>query len=289
MQKQLPESKNFPVAYEYVDSTLYNLLDIRSPRQTALRIIAGPGVSVHLESWPSQDGVLLDVYRVQDPEIVPKQATTILPNLYTPLQEINPPQVLYEDSIPPWQYPLGYFVLETKPWGLLVIHPHSTCSLALTYASITTSLENTEDAKARFCYQVIRATNQTSFEAILGGGRATFTIVKTPNIKVALRGGPPKFKAMESMFKPSQYFIPFQIFEAPDITSIPPQGASVSARDGWRDVSSITSLKRELIDQQSYDMLRLYLGFVSVFNEVIDVAEFVLVSATGKDFLGREL
>ncbi|KAJ5101579.1 hypothetical protein NUU61_003801 [Penicillium alfredii] len=317
VQQELAGFTRFPAAYEYVDTPMEAIFDLHSPRQTLLRIVAAPGVSIHLENWPKMStDALLEIHRIQDPDVLPPQATTILSDYYTPPPELNPPPF----HLPPGvqagsaQYPMDYFVMEQKSSGLLVIsHPYSTFSLSLDYPSLSTSLTDAQDAKARFCYQVIPVPGQTWLQELTGNARPpTFTIVKTSNIKAILSGGPPQITAFQSAYKLSQYTIPYQIYEAPDIFSVPPQGADLVPfeQSSWKDVTTKTNFKTNvvpnIIDDQTYAMFRTnvvpnitadqtyamfrgMLSFIPYVPEVLDIAEFALASATGKDFLGRRV
>lgn len=193
VQQRLSGSAIFPAAYEYVDTPISRIFDVQSPRHAALRIVAGPGVSVHVESWPTNNPSdwLLEVVRVQDPDVVPRQATTIQSDLYTSPVEINPPPVKLEEMR---LYPMEYFIVESNPGELVVTHPYSTYTLTLDYASTSKSSTDGSDSKARFCYQV-SARGQNLLAEWTGynlGEQPTFMIAKTPNVKATVKDGPPK-------------------------------------------------------------------------------------------------
>ena len=174
-----------------------------------LRIVAAPGVSVHLESWPNNASEMqLEVYRVQDPDAVPPQATTILSDYCMAPPEINLPTFTLPPGVGanPTQYPMDYFVLESKSTGLVITHPYSTYGLTLDYQTTSKSSTDEEDAKTRLCYQVIPVVERNLLMDLTGFGRPpAFTIAKTSNIKATLRGGLPKITAFESMYKSQQY------------------------------------------------------------------------------------
>ena len=291
LQEELPGSSRFPVAYEYLDVPLFKIFDLQSPRDAALLIVAAPGVGIHLENWPKGPGPQLEIFRVQDPEIVPPQATTIVSSRYLPPQEINMSGITPVPGVNPnpWEYRLDYFFIETKPEGIVIIHPHSTYSLTLEFPSSVQSPKDDTDAKSRYCYQVVSMQGLNGFEQLLGRGEGTkFLVVKTPNIKVTLKGGPPKITAYESMYKRSQYFVPFRIFEAPNIGSIPAQGTNLVPASNWRELTQI-KLVRDFMDAYTSSMIRSAFSSFPFVGELIDIAEFALASATGKDFLGAEM
>ncbi|PVH68744.1 hypothetical protein DL98DRAFT_542176 [Cadophora sp. DSE1049] len=292
----LPGFSRLPVAWEFIDAPLGRITDIRGPRHTSIRIVAGPGVSIHLESWPtvSVSGTLLDVYRVQDPEIIPPQASTIYSQHFAPTYEIGMSGVFPDPSVEvlPWQYRLDYFTVEPMATGTLIKHPHSTYSLAIEYPSMTTALYDTSNADSRFCYQVRTGLGQSFLEQMIVsnfGTPAICRVVKTPSVKVTLRGGPARIRASELGYKQTQFMIPFEVYEASDIERVPPPGSDLEVQSDWKDRTSSTVVDRDFLDDDAYFAARTFVSFLPVVGLIVDLAEFVLVMDTGKDFRGIEI
>jgi hypothetical protein len=292
VQEEIPGFTRFPATYECVESLAGDIFNLGITKQAALRIVAAPGVSIHLENWPTKSEMKLEIFRVQDPNALPPQATSILSAYYTPPPEINPPRFYLDPTVQllPTQYPLDYFVLEQKSSTQLVIfHPHSTYRLALDYPSSSKSATNGEDARARFCYQIIPIADQVIFLHYThdSGPRSIFTVVKTASVKATLSGGPPKIAAFQSADKDSQRFPPFQIYDAPNLLSVSPQGRGIVVKPSWK-VAQLTVVPN-IIDDHTYAMFRTALSLIPVVGDVVDIVEFILASTTGKDFLGRRV
>jgi hypothetical protein len=101
---------------------------------------------------------------------------------------------------------VDYFVLESVSAGLLITHPYSTYSLTVEYSKTSESSSDGEDAKTRFCYQVIPVMEKNLLIELTGfGSPPAFTIAKTPNINATLRGGPPQKTAFPRLYKALQY------------------------------------------------------------------------------------
>lgn len=159
---------------------------------------------------------------------------------------------------------MDYFVLEQKSPGLVITHPYSTFSLALDFPSVSQSLTDAQDAKARFCYQVIPVPGQTALQSLTDNALPpTFTIVETPNIEVSLRGGLPLITSFKYVYKTQQYLLPFNIYEALDITSVPAQGPDIVFQPGWQDATKIKFI-RNIIDDQSYTMYWMMISCIPI-------------------------
>jgi hypothetical protein len=93
-QQELPGYTRFPAAFEYLEEPdTQRFWKISS----TIRIVAAPGVSVLLQNfpdvYPDVEGKipLLEIYRVQDPGVVPPMGTSISSYGLIGTEEINPP------------------------------------------------------------------------------------------------------------------------------------------------------------------------------------------------------
>jgi hypothetical protein len=295
VQQELPGFHLFPAVWEFLDTPLGGIfnLDLASQRRIALRVVAAPGVSVNVQSWPDGSGKHLDVIRIQDPEALPPQATSILTESMRPPSEANLPMLYPPSSYTGGrsQQPIDHFWLDYRSPGLVITHPYTSYTLTLDYPSRTTSLDDGADAKTRFCYQLVPPPGLTAFQVMSGyASPPSFVLIKTPNIKVTLGGGKPKFTII-----PERYpaIIPFRVYEAPDITSVPPQGTDLTSRTAaFKELTMKLPAIRDFTDTETahgvYSVIRLYLGFTGA-GLIIDIAEFALAAMIGKDFEGNEV
>src|SRR5688500_5268839 len=210
VQQQLEGFERYPFSFQYLEETE----QIRYP---IIRVVAGPGVSVSLENFPStpylasQATALVDIIRAQDPEIVSPMATDISSYGYNGGEEINPPT-----SQVSFGFPDNYFHIERFPSEMIFHHPATGGALIVRVPQFSMTqgqTRGTRDAEARFAFEI--DPEGISWVA----NRPLLKIVRTPSVTteisqpiIALPGHISSLQRFNSFYK---------IYEVNNIRDVP--------------------------------------------------------------------
>ncbi len=261
-----------PFAFQFLPSTALRSAPV-------IRIVAGPGVSIRLEGWPlfhaaSLGNPALQIFRVQDPESVPRQGTAIDPSLYTGMQAVSSE----ESETPYFLPPRSPVVVVRRPDGVDIIHRDSGEVLAITAPNLL--------GDAGFAYDIDLPAPEPLLNpvaSLLFGIK--LRIVKTPAVRILLRYRR-AFRLGGNVGRAGA-LLPL-IYEVPRVDMVPAQGTSIpETGDHLRSVpaQAYESLGHTL----GTTAIDVGFGFLPIAGDAIDIAEFALGLFKGYDRWGRPL
>jgi hypothetical protein len=281
VQQELVGYQRFPAAYEYIEET-------NERRYPLIRVVAGPGISVQLDNFPVTEmlgpGIPdVEIYRVQDPELIPAMAQDIDPLSLIGVDEINPPSSPLVSTSP-----TNYFLVNRFAHDIIIQHPFTKTILKISVPQLTTDPSDTSNARARFAYEFNPEGDLGSVDQPL------LRIVKTAEVEVGVTGG-----RLVQLMVPSlvprdlreldvrEIFNFYKIYEVDESNTVPPQGYSINPESGWREVGAA------LLPSLEVEMARAYfdtmVGLTPWVGAIVDIAEFVYGVSTGRDRWGRRL
>jgi hypothetical protein len=223
-----------------------------------LRIVAAPGVRIVPEGWPAQyicgmEHPGIEVFRVQDPALVPPQGQLIVPSRY----------VGTVDPFPASRMPLAKmpdFVVRSTP---------TRVEIAFTPGNITVVIDvRNLVATDRFAYEINPGD-------ALGRG-AEVRIVKTPTTPILVRA------------PAGAFLFPIRIFEVDNVADVPPQGRPI--HPVGRELSSV---RGEAIFTTETQIARfafpIIISLIPIVGEIYMIADFVYGLSTDHDLMGNPL
>jgi hypothetical protein len=264
----------FPAAYQYLEAS-------SERRYPIIRVIAAPGVSVLLQNFPDvwiagQEVPDLEIYRVQDPEVVPPLACDIQAFTLTGSDEVNPPSSTLIVG-PPTD---NYFQVERAPSQVIIRHPFSHSALIIRVPQLSRNPSETRDARARFAYEF-------DPNGVLGhADRPLLKIVKTPEVEIELATR--VLRLPSERIDARQLFAFWQIYEVDNINAVPPQGYTITPEAGWREVRSLPRVP-PLEEELAMAAFDISLGAIPVVGDIVDIAELIYGLVAGRDRWGRRV
>ncbi len=249
------------IAYHYVPRTFQREYSI-------IRLVLAPGVAVRFVGFPAASipgpfNPVVEVIRVQDPELVPRQGQPIDPTAFTGSSLAQP-------TDDPQRVAAGIpheILVNREANGVDISHVKSRITLRVRAPSGA--------ADARFAYQI-----QLGEEGFLGRNQPTIvTVIKTRPVEVSLIG-----------MTRGQVFTDFQfnVFDVNTIAQVPAQGSALSEQ-GER-VRRFRAEVDETLDQTlAMASVDTGIGLIPVVGDLVDISEFVYGVATGHDRWGRKV
>lgn len=256
-----PVPRQRAISYQFMPRTLQREYAI-------IRIVVAPGVGVRkvgfsAESSPSFSNPLVEIIRVQDPELVPRQGETIDPAAYAGSKLAQPTD---DPSRPAAGFP-HQVLISREANGVDISHLESHVTLRIRVPSGA--------ADARFAYQV-----QLGEKGFLPRDQPTVvTVTKTRSVEVSLIG-------MTRGKSPTDFLI--HVFNVDNIAQVPPQGAALSEQ-GERTRPVVGELDETLEQTLAMASADTGIGLIPVVGELADIAEFAYGLATGRDRWGRKV
>lgn len=279
--------------------------ELRDPRAIVtgqgapvVMVIAGPGISVRFDGFPDtyipQPGLpLVNVYRVQDPAVLPRLASdTPSAHLLGTYEVSNRPFIAALPGSGPADPPVRiqwppdperHFTVEQLPSNVVITHIGSGDQWTITVPAFSTDPRTAQDALARFAFQI--DVDQTGTAAML-------KIVKTRAARLSVTDRHVHFEIFGKDLNPGPLRIAYwQIWEVDLITQVPPQGAPIEPGPGWRLVETVRRVRNPaeealVLEQTIVDVV---VGLIPVVGDAVDVAEFLYGAALGKDKWGNPL
>ncbi|MBU1564807.1 MAG: DUF4112 domain-containing protein [Proteobacteria bacterium] len=229
-----------------------------------IRLVISPGVRATLQGFPSsyildENTPGVEIYRVQNPDLVPHQGETIHPSQFVGLDEIGS-----MDSFPP-----NNTTVRRRPDGADITHQPTDICIAITAPPRLMGV--------RFAYEVIppNFTEHRYWTQI--------TVVATPPTTIRIRGT----QLGEYRTDPQ-----IRLYEAPLLTNVPAQGESLSQpRSIWRP----WPIRREDVDPEPLSQIAatsgmdMLIGMIPIVGDLVDIAELTYGLFTGQDRWGRPL
>ncbi|HIE3637871.1 TPA: hypothetical protein ACXLUZ_003675 [Legionella anisa] len=297
-----------PAHYQYLEPT--------SDRPYAIfKLIAGPGVSIILNGYPPEPYTpnsffpLVEIIRVQDPELVPIIGTDF--NTHNLLGEfqVNPPEPpqgkdvgdlrkWYLYSIPS----SNFFMLSPLNNGIIIRHLQSKQDLIITVPRHNGDIEfldllNQIDqvhSDAQFAFQI---NANGSIDAKRGNKFSNLPlleIVKTPAVKVELVREPIYYTPGNVLLggkKTSSAVSFFEIYETEKIANVPTQGLQFNEiKSYWQRLNPKSiPIIQPIVLSPELTAIDLAVRFIPAIGDVVDIAEFTKGWYSGRDLYGRKL
>lgn len=289
-----------PATYQFFEkNTGYRQYDI-------IKIVAAPGIGIQLFNFPSFPyqpsplSPLLEVIRVQDPELVPAIGSDFRTHYLLGEYEINRPGYLNafdpEDKSTNFLVPHNFFSVVRTNDGVILRHHSSRQDLIITVPKFTQD-PNFRDGKsfdleAKFAFKINSSGKLNVYRSNTNNILPLLEIVKTPSVKVELARQPLAYNPFGlaiNLFR-STNDIFFQIYEVDKIEDVPYQGEDITPQHSWKkiDYHTIPGGPEIVISP----MLTIYLSslsFLPIIGDVLDVLEFLQGYFSGRDIYGRKL
>ncbi|KTD23003.1 Uncharacterised protein [Legionella lansingensis] len=294
----------------------YQYLEPISGRVYAIfKLIAGPGISITLNGYPPEPYEpnafypLVEIIRVQDPELVPTIGTDFNTQQLLGEFQVNPPEPpqgknvgdlrkWYLYSLPP----TDFFTLSPINNGIIIRHHQSKQDLIITvprhsgdkeFLELLTQVDKLH-SDAQFAFQInagggIGAKRENKFNNL-----PILEIVKTPAVKIELAREPIQYTPGNVLLggkKTSTRDIFFEIYETDKIANVPSQGKPFNEiKSYWQRLDPKTiPIIQPIILSPELTALDLAVRFVPALGDVVDIAEFVKGWYSGRDLYGRKL
>lgn len=298
-----------PAYYQYLEP-------ISGQRPYAIfKLIAGPGVDITLQGYPSEPYEpnpflpLVEIIRVQDPELVPTIGSDF--NSYQLLNEyqINPPQPpqgkdvgdlrkWYWYSIPA----ADFFTVSPLNNGIIIRHHQSKQDLIITVPRHTLDADfldflkqgNRLPSDAKFCFQINPGGSAGAKRANKFNNLPLLEIVKTPAVSIELAREPIHYTASNVLLggkKTSSPTVFYEIYETDKPLHVPNPGEPfTSVKSQWQRLDPKTiAITQPIMLSPELASVDTALRFIPVLGDVIDVAEFAKGWSSGRDLYGRRL
>ncbi|MFC5828372.1 hypothetical protein [Nonomuraea insulae] len=261
-----------------------------------LTVVAAPGVSVLLENFPP-GGIVgmagipdLNVYRVQDPAVLPRLATDPSSFALVGSTEVAerefPPEGASGLSLPRLDLD-RHFKVDRLPSSVVITHFGSGDQWTIKVPQFTNAPPGAErlDARARYAYEID-----------LGGApgdsaKPLLKIVKTPAVTLTVDDTDTVWSLFGRNVRPGFGLVYWQVWEVDDIDDVPALGAPIVPGDRWRPVTRVArgpaSVRRGVsLEEVIFDV---GIGAIPVVGDIVDLAELALGLVTGKDKWGNKL
>ncbi len=233
-----------------------------------IRVVAAPGTSVSLKGFPttahlaSGENPSVEIYRAQDPELVPGEGEAIKPSNFVGTSDVGTTATTSGVVLLP-----APVVVNRRGDGVDIVHTKHKMALRISAP--------TYSAKARYSYHVDLGT-----EAGLTTGTPTIvTIVKTPAVEVKMLGVT-RSKVV--------YDFSWRVYEVDDISKVPNQGEKL-AKTGTELKSIPAEVSESLEETLGTTAVDTAIGLIPIVGDAVDITEFVYGLSTGKDRWGRKL
>jgi hypothetical protein len=222
-----------------------------------LRIVAAPGVRIVPEGWPAQyfcgmEHPEVEVFRVQDPALVPPQGQDIIPSRYVGEVDPFPPSrmlVMMSD-----------FVVRTTPTRVDIIYPPGNISVIIDVRNLV--------GTDRFAYEIDPGD--------MHGYGAEIRVVKTPTTPIRVRA-PMGIMA-----------VAVRVFEVDNIADVPPQGRPIHPIG--RELPNVRAEVVWTTEQEvARIFFPIAISLIPVVGEIYMIADFIYGMRTGHDFMYNEL
>ncbi|MCZ7356843.1 MAG: hypothetical protein O8C66_14255 [Candidatus Methanoperedens sp.] len=254
-----------PFAYQFLTS-------FEKRDYPIIRLVVAPGVSIRTEGYPElcilgPKYPSLEIYRVQDPALVPLQGDPVIPSHYVGMQPV------YGVAGPP---PL---VVKKRPDGIDIIHTASGDVFEITAPSFL--------GTARFAYELIPAN---PLALSYPKNVSIIKVVKTPSTKFfvnrATEAQTPKQEVVLGNIELADPIL--EVYEVPSVTQVPVQGTSI--KPVGRQLTTFEATYYEPNEQIFAKAITdTAIGLIPVVGDLTDIAEFFYGIFEGYDKWGRPL
>ncbi len=289
------DRERLPFAWEFLEASDDRPYDV-------LRVVAGPGVAVSLQGVPdtavlgtlgargSGPEPMVDVIRVQDPEVIPPLGAEI--HLQNVLQssEFNTPAgeagSLTRGISLMHGTPTNWFVVTTTATETVIRHVRTNQALVLSVPAFSTLFHHARDAYSRYAWEI-------DPEGVLGDARRPLVkIVKTPDATVGLSERIFLDAIVQSLepgveVDETPFIGWYKVWEA-GFHDIPPQGTPIEPDEGWRELTSIPRAEHAE-EALAMAVVDASLSMIPYVGDAIDIAEFFYAVGTGRDRWGRRV
>jgi hypothetical protein len=288
--EELPERRDAPLPF-----TWRFLNETKERHYPVITIVAARGVSIELDGFPEQWLPLpgfpaLNIYRVQDPAILPRLATDPPGvNLCGSYDVSEQPLILIQSRDDPDTTvsfsldPDHHFKVDRFPLGVSILHFGSGEEWTITVPELAVDRGSGRDARAGFAYEI-------DTTGVYGDrNRPMLKIVKTPEAELTVQQhGGTAGGLSESARALASYSA---IWEVRYLDQIVMQGLPIVPQADWKEVERITRIPspEELEAEIARSLFDVALGLIPGVGDVIDIAEYVYGTITGKDRWGRAL
>jgi hypothetical protein len=297
-----------PAYYQYLEPT--------SERAYAIfKLIAGPGINITLNGYPPDPYEpnafypLVELIRVQDPELVPTIGI-----------DFNTHHLLGEFQVNPPEPPQGKDVGDLRKWhlysipssnfftisplnnGVIIRHQQSKQDLIITVPTHTGDHEflerlnqvNQLHSDAKFAFQINAGGAINGKRKNKSNNLPLLELVKTPAVRVELAREPIHYTPGTLLLggkrtSTEDHF--FEIYETEKIANVPTQGLGFSdIKSYWQRLNpNHIPVIQPIILSPELTALDLVVRFVPAIGDVIDIAEFAKGWYSGRDLYGRKL
>jgi hypothetical protein len=223
-----------------------------------LRIVAAPGVAIRLEGWPTtwiagREHPGLEIYRVQDPALVPPQGEAIIPTRY-----VNERQAGSSSQRPFFSMP--QFVVRSTTSSVDITH---------TETNVSVHIELRLSGADRFAYELIES------DFLSGRRAAEIRVVKTASTPLVVRAG--------AGVLPVQV----RVWVVDQLSQVPPQGRPVGLVG--RELMSIPAEVQLTLEQQAAcAIIPMAISMIPIVGEIYMIADFTYGAVTGRDPICRQ-
>ncbi len=236
-----------------------------------IRLVVAPGVYISREGFPSAfvpslENPDVEIYRVQNPDLVPEQDQPILPFEFIGETEIGVREA--EHTVTP-----ADVVVNSRSDGVDIAHLENRIILRITAPQSSES--------ARFAYEVIRGESLQ----VRHGQPTIIRVVKTPSTQVRVFGG-----TWPGGFADPQ----IEVYNVPEVTDVPSQGQPLMNVVHERGLTRMTRLPAspasETPEHSALLMnLDIAIGLLPYFGDIADIEEFLQAAETSRDRWGRSV
>lgn len=264
-----------------------------------LTVVAAPGVTLYLEGFPDQAWTpapglpVLNIYRVQDPAVLPRLATDVPATRMVGTYEVaeHPfvaelPGATMDD--PPTSITMGgpserHFIIEQLPGGAVIEHVASGDRWTITVPQLSRESRVAKDAQARYAFEIDLSGRPGDPQ------RPLLKIVTTPQAEVTLMESHVRLRIFGAETNARVGLSYWNLWEVDSIDQVPAQGSPIEPGPGWRWVDKVrrvpNSQEQSLALEQT--VLDIAVGLVPVVGDAVDIAELLYGVATGQDKWGR--
>ena len=296
--EELPERRDAPLpfAWRFLNETAERGYPV-------ITIVAARGVTIELDGFPDQPlpmpGMpVLDIYRIQDPALLPRLATDPsginltgsyevaerpaipeVPSMDDPGETVNlvlNPHQLFEN-------PHQHFKVDRLPLGVSIHHFGTGDQWTITVPELAYERGSARDAFAGFAYEIDPS-------GIYGdASRPMLKIVKTPEAELTVQYGAPRVRGQGLAAEAKTLLSYTWAWEVRYLDQIVMQGLPVVPQSDWREVTRITRIpsSEELAADRARVIFDLVVGFIPIVGDAVEIAEFVYGNITGRDRWGR--
>ncbi|HAU1183778.1 TPA: hypothetical protein JBI17_13705 [Legionella pneumophila] len=294
----------------------YQYLEPVSGRTYAIfKLIAGPGVSITLNGYPpgfyepNSFYPMVEIIRVQDPELVPTIGTDFNTHQLLGEYQVNPPEPpqgkdvgdlrkWYSYSIPP----TDFFTLSPLNNGIIIRHHHSKQDLIITVPNHASDSEFSEflnqvdmlHSDAKFTFQINNGGGIGAKRGNKFNNLPILEVIKTPAVKIELAREPIHYTPGNVLLggkKTSTDMVFYEVYETDKIANVPNQGERFNEiKSYWQRLDPKTiPISQPIVLSPELTAMDMAVRFVPALGDVIDIAEFFKGWYCGRDLYGRKL